>query len=248
MRPELLMALLASSAACTVPQLDPAGKRCTTSCPAPFACEVGLCIEAGRLCEAWPEPTLGCFDFEGSTELTGPREVRGGHLRVDETGQRFGARSLEARTLGVSPLELARLSVPVTGPWNRLRVAFDLRVDLPSAVPGFVSLGELLCARGNYTGVWLHAEGTPTRAVARTANGGASTALTTPLTSNTWSRVSLELVRAPSLRGSIRIDENEVAAVPVTDCGGTWTVELGVAGSQAITAWYDDMVITVERE
>jgi hypothetical protein len=251
MRPGLLLLLLSSLAACVVPPLDATGKACTTTCPAPLACELGLCVADGRLCAAWPEPTHACFDFEGSTTIDARQLVSGGTLGVDTSSRRFGANSLEARLDATGTLNLARLSIPVPDDWQRIAVGYDVFANLPGTTTDGISLGEILCAQSStssFTGVWLFHEGSPPRAVVRTGTASASsTDLLRALPAAEWTRVELELTRAPSPRGVVRLAGAEAANVPVSDCGGAWTVELGLSGHESVAAWYDDAVITVER-
>jgi len=231
--------------ACSVPPLDVTGKTCTRECPAPHACQAGLCVApGGRLCAALPEPPHACFDFEGSTTVDARQEVRNGQLTVDTASRRFGANSLDVSITGTGGVDVARLSVPVPADWQRIAASWDVQ---PGAASDGISLGELLCSgAASYTGVWLFFEGSPARAVLRTDATSNPIDLQPSVPEGSWTRVSLDLERQ-SLAGTVRIGGQQAATATVADCGGPWTVEIGISGRSAFSAAYDDAVVTISR-
>lgn len=233
-----LMALLL--AGCVVPPVDYAGKICDIRCPA-GECQLDICVPTDRrLCE-FLTSAEACFDFEGDVDLV-PMTVTSsnGSVTIDRESKRSGAGTMLSQLTGTATGE-ARLSIALPAQWTRASVAFDLL----SASDRFVSSArrsfvELRCDSGEGgLAMWYEQE---TYWLGNSISGQA-VELQAPITDD-WVRVTILIARQEMV--TVRVDRQDAATMALSACEGAWSLSVGLAGSGAASAWYDNVVLEVE--
>jgi hypothetical protein len=245
------LALALVVAGCVEPPVVDSGKTCTAACSPGYSCEAGRCLKQGHpVCELFPG-AAACFDFEtGGLPDGGVQQQNTGSLGIDDGRSRYGSRSLHAMIPG-DDNSVQRLDLALPVGWKRVRASFDVFPAVqPLGTEGHISLGEVLCHPGTqFSGLWLfyEADQGPARFAAKTDQSNEKV-LMPQLELARWTRVTLEVGRDP-LTGTVTVDGVPAATLPLVDCGGAWSVVLGLAGptNAAGDAWYDDVVLEVER-
>jgi hypothetical protein len=251
-RSEVTVLLGAALAGCFERPIDYTAKSCTGACADGFSCEASICVpQGGRLCATLTGADT-CLDFEdGTLPDAGLNVEKNGSLTVDAQRAHFGTSSMHSQVLGPSGAT-QRLEFPLPPDWKSVRSTFDLFPVLqPFSTAAGLSLGEVLCVPGtSFTGLWLFyaADSAGSSFVAKTDNDTKTTPLRPTIELDRWTRVSLEVERG-TLSGSVRLDGVLAATQPINDCGGTWFVTVGMSSPNGVSgeAWYDDVVIDVER-